>query len=79
MDTPELIRKWKESEPIRLYVYGLVGPGIAIAIAYGVVSHERAAGLVALLTAVLVPGVELARSKATSPATLKRLTVRHRR
>ena len=51
-------------EPVRAYLYGLLVPGAAVAVGYGVLSADKAALWVALGGVVLVPGAaELARRK----------------
>lgn len=56
-------------QPVRTYLYGLLLPGEALAVAYGLVSEDRGALWLALGAAVLVvPGVELARAKVTPSA-----------
>lgn len=51
-------------EPVRAYLYGLLAPAAGLAVAYGVVSTDKAALWVALGGVVLVPGAaELARRK----------------
>ncbi len=53
-------------EPVRAYLYGLLAPGAALAVAYGVVEHDKAALWIALGGVVLVPGAaELARRQVT--------------
>jgi hypothetical protein len=53
-------------EPVRVYLYGLLFPGAALAVAYGVLSNDKAALWLTLGAAVLVPGAaELARRKVT--------------
>lgn len=53
-------------EPVRAYLYGLLAPAAALAVAYGLVDSNQAALWVALGGVVLVPGAaELARRKTT--------------
>lgn len=53
--------KW---EPVRTWLYGLLGPLAAIAVAYGWINDEQSVLWVALITAALsVVGTEIARSK----------------
>lgn len=53
-------------EPVRAHLYGLLTPAAGLAVAYGVVSENKAALWVALGGVVLVPGAaELARRKTT--------------
>lgn len=52
--------------PVRLYLYGLLVPGFALAVAYGVTSADKAALWIALGGAALVvTGGELAQTKTT--------------
>ena len=61
----ELVR----SEPVRVYVYGLVSALVAVAVLYDRVTGAQGAGWLALLGAVLAgPVVEGARSRV-SPTT----------
>lgn len=56
-------------EPVRAYLYGLTVPGVALAVAYGLTSADKAPLWLGLGAAVLVPGgVELARRKTTPTA-----------
>lgn len=53
-------------EPVRVYLYGLLAPGAALAVGYGLLSSNEAALWLALGGVVLVPGAtELARAKVT--------------
>lgn len=53
-------------EPVRAYLYGLLAPGAAVAVGYGLLSSNQAALWLALGGVVLVPGAtELARAKVT--------------
>lgn len=53
-------------EPVRAYLYGLLAPGAALAVAYGVISQDKAALWIAVGGVVLVPGAaELARRRVT--------------
>lgn len=59
-------------EPVRLWLYGLIAPVVALLVLQGVVSDEAAPLWIALATAVLtVTGAEAARSKVTSKAWLR--------
>jgi len=56
-------------QPVRVYLYGLLGPGAALAVTYGIVSQDRAALWIALGgAALLVPAAEAARTKVTPMA-----------
>lgn len=53
-------------EPVRAYLYGLLAPAAALAVAYGLTTQDKAALWIALGGVVLVPGAaELARRKVT--------------
>lgn len=57
---------WKQTEPVRTYLYSLLAPGVALLVAYGVIAEANASLWTALATAVLgVGGTEAARSRAT--------------
>ena len=60
----------KEEEPLRRYVYG-VGVGVlTLLVVLGVITDEVAYAIGGFLSlALLVPAVEVARSKVDSPAT----------
>lgn len=56
-------------QPVRAYLYGVLIPGEALAVSYGLLSDNQGALWLALGAAVLVvPGVELARAKVTPVA-----------
>jgi hypothetical protein len=60
------------NEPLRTYVYGVLGPLLAILVAYGALDANKTALILALGTAVLVPAVtETARQKVTPAAKCK--------
>jgi hypothetical protein len=60
------VNKLKFTEPVRLYLYSLLGPLVAVAVLYGVINDAQGAVWTALATAVLgVAGTEVARSKVT--------------
>lgn len=59
------------TEPVRLYVYGIIGPLLAILVGFGVLGPESVSLWLTLAGAVL--GVEVARSKAYAPATVDRI------
>lgn len=62
----ELLRRWRDAEPVRLYLYGLLMPAAAIAAAYGLATGEQLALWLGLGAAVLLPvGTERARSRVT--------------
>lgn len=56
-------------QPVRLYLYGVMLPGIGVLTAYGIVADAKASLWLALGTAVLgFPAVEIARAKVTPMA-----------
>lgn len=62
-------KTWKDTEPVRLYLYTVLIAGIGLLVSRGVVAADEALLWAALGAAVLgVPAVELARSKV-SPVT----------
>jgi hypothetical protein len=69
---------WKDTEPVRLYLYSVLGPLVVLLVALGVVQADQALLWLALAAAVLgVPAVERARSLVTSPATMGQVVVEH--
>lgn len=57
---------WKDTEPVRLYIYGTIAPVVGVLVAYGIVDSAKAALWIALGTAILgVGGTEIARSKVS--------------
>lgn len=52
-------------EPVRAWLYGVLVPGEALAVSYGVVSDNTGALWLALAAAVLVVPVEAVRSRVT--------------
>ena len=65
------IKAWKDSEPVRLYVYSVLAPLLALLAAKGVLSGEDALYYGALAAAALTgaPAVEKVRALVDSPAT----------
>jgi len=60
--------RWRDTEPVRLYLYSLMLPGAALAVVYGVATTEQATSWVAAAAAVLgvgVPAVEGVRARVT--------------
>lgn len=60
-----MLDRFRRAEPVRLYLYGLVGPLLAVLLVYGLVDEAQAAVWAAVAAAVLVPGVELARARVS--------------
>lgn len=58
---------WSKTEPVRLWLYGLMGPLMALLVGYGVLSDAQASMWIAVGVAVAGVGfgTEFARSKAT--------------
>ena len=63
---------WRQSEPVRLYLYPVLGLVLAYLVAQGILTAD-AADLVSAIAALVFggAGIEIARSKVTSPATLE--------
>lgn len=59
------------SQPVRAYVYGILVPGSALAVAVGWISETTVPMLIALFAAILVPG-ELAASAVVAKTKLKK-------
>lgn len=60
------LAQWATGEPVRLYVYSVVGAVLAVLIVYGVIDSSAVPVILAAASAVLaVPAVELARSKVS--------------
>lgn len=56
-------------EPIRLYVYGLIGPIVAAVIGFGLYDREKTLWIAGIILAVLtVPAAEAARNRVTPVA-----------
>lgn len=61
-------------EPVRTWLYGLLGPAVAVLAGYGVLDDRAGALWLALGGAVLgVTGTELARAGVYAPATVERI------
>lgn len=61
-----MLKKLKDTEPVRLYLYSLVAPVLAALFAKGVVSGEDVLVYTTLAGSVLgVVGVEAARARVT--------------
>lgn len=53
-------------QPVRVYLYGVLVPGEALAVSYGLISDNQGALWLALgAAALVVPAAELARAKVT--------------
>lgn len=65
------IKAWKSSEPVRLYLYGMLVPVLALLAVKGVIGNDDIALYVAIGGAVLVgPATEKARASVYSPDTV---------
>jgi hypothetical protein len=75
------LERWSETEPLRLYLYGITVPVLGVAVVYGWMSTEQLGAWLAVAAALFIGSSvagELARQKVTSPATLEhQLTVQH--
>lgn len=61
---------WKDTEPVRVYLYPVLTAAVAVLVGYGVVDEEQASLWIALGTAVLgVGGTEVARSQVSPTRT----------
>lgn len=72
-----LLQRWQRGEPVRLYVYGLLVPVMALLVGYGWLTTEQAGLWLAVGVAALLfsgVGVELARRSVDSPRTVTELT-----
>lgn len=57
---------WNKTEPVRLYLYSVLVPLLAVLVVWGVVDAGDVPLYLAVLAALLgVPAVEIARSKVT--------------
>lgn len=67
----EKFKAWKETEPVRLYIYSILVPALALLVAKGVITSEDALYYGAIGAAALgvVPAVEKVRSVVDSPST----------
>lgn len=59
-----MLERWINNEPVRLYLWGLVAPVLALATTYGFVTGDQAVGFGALAAAALaIPAAAAVRSK----------------
>lgn len=67
------LERWQQTEPLRLYLYGITVPLLGAAVVYGWLTTEQLGAWLAVAGALFagssVAG-ELARRKVTSPATV---------
>ena len=75
-----LLRRWQDSEPVRLYLYGVLGAVLPLLLEYGLMTGSTAALWSAAAAAVLgVPAVEGLRSQVFSPrSTVQSVVAAHR-
>lgn len=72
-DRRQTVKRWRYTEPVRLYLYGIATAALAVLVATGVVAGEDAPLWAALTLAVLsVPTTEIVRASVYSPATVRR-------
>lgn len=76
------LEHWQQTEPLRLYLYGITVPLLAAAVTYGWLSTEQLGAWLAVAAALFLGSSlagELARRQVTSPATLESdLEAQHR-
>jgi len=66
------VKNLKATEPVRLYLYGLLAPVLAVLLGKGLIDGSDVALYTALGTVVLLgPATELVRSKVYAPATVE--------
>lgn len=69
---------WQDTEPVRLYLYSVLVPVVALLVLRGLVSAQESVLWLGVGAAVLgVPAVERVRSLVTSPATVQKLADAH--
>lgn len=67
-----LLTRWRQTEPVRLWLYGIAVPLLALLVGYGFLTeHALALWLAVFQAALLGAGTELARGFAVSPATAR--------
>lgn len=62
-----MLKRWNESEPVRLWLYGLAVPVVGLLGVYGLVTQQEAAAWLLVVAAALVPTAEGIRARV-SPA-----------
>jgi hypothetical protein len=66
--------RFRLTEPVRLYLYGIAVAAIAAAIGLGLVTESVGALIAGLVVAVLaVPTTEVVRASVYAPATVERI------
>ncbi len=73
------LERWRQTEPLRLYLYGITVPVLGLALVYGWVTTDQAGAWLGVAAALFLGSTvagELARRQVTSPATRERELVR---
>lgn len=66
------LSRWRQTEPLRLWLYGVTVPLLAALVGYGLLTGHQAGLWLAVLTAALLGGgVETARQYVVAPATAR--------
>lgn len=67
-----LLARWKQTQPVRLWLYGIAVPLLAALVGYALLTEHHMALWLAVVQAVLLGGgVEGARQFAVAPATAR--------
>ncbi len=68
------LRRWRLTEPVRLYLYGVALATLALLSGVGVLTSTTAPLVGALVVAVLaIPTTEVTRASVYAPATVERV------
>lgn len=71
-ETTGALTRWRQTEPLRLWLYGVTVPLVALLVGYGLLSGHLAGLWLAVATAALLGGgVEVARGFVVAPATAR--------
>lgn len=62
-----MAKNWPPSPTVRRYIYGLATAALPLLIAYGVISEEHAPLWLALIGAILIPGMAWANTTPLPP------------
>lgn len=66
------LARWRQTEPLRLWLYGIAVPIVALLVGYGLLTGHLAGLWLAVVTAALLGGgVEGARQFVVAPATAR--------
>lgn len=61
-----MLKRWRATEPVRVYLYGIVLAVLLVLVAYGLLTAELVPLWAGLAAAVLLaPGIEAARNRVT--------------